>query len=160
MVVKFLFLMVIVSFVGCLTLVGHSHEGASGVTKQRMAGMKIMANSVKSLHAIVSGKSKLDAEKVRAYTAAIRREGGPRLLKLFPEGSMGYPSEATPQIWGDWPAFVKLVGTLSQAVDEIDASLTADKPSMLLPGAFKKLSRVCSNCHKRFRKKKIISKLF
>ena len=153
MIRKLLFFMLIVSFVSSLGLAGHSHEGASGVIKKRMVGMKVMANSIKSLHAIASGRFNLDAEKVRAYTAAIRKEGGARLLKLFPEGSIRHPSEATPQIWDDWPAFVNLVGRLSQAVDEIDASLAAENPSVLLPAAFKKLSRVCSNCHKRFRKR-------
>jgi cytochrome c556 len=152
--VKVLFLVVILTSIVSLCLTVQAHEGAKGVIKQRMVAMKTMASSMKSLHAIATGKSIFDVEKVKLNTSTIRNEGGAKLLKLFPQGSLGYPSEAKPEIWEDLPAYVNLVADLSQKVDEMDSALSTAEPRVEFYIAFKNLARVCSNCHKRFRAKK------
>ena len=151
---KLLFLVVILTSVVSLRLTVQAHEGAKGVVKQRMDAMKTMASSMKSLHAIATGKAIFDPEKVKTNTSAIRNVGGEKLLKLFPQGNVMSPSEAKPEIWEDWPAYVNLVENLSQKLDAMDAVLSTTVSSAELYNSFMDLSQTCSNCHKRFRAKK------
>ena len=152
--VKLIFLVVILMSVVSLRLTVQAHEGAKGVVKQRMDAMKTMASSMKSLHAIATGKAKFDREKVKTNTSAIRNVGGEKLLKMFPQGSVMSPSEAKPEIWENWPAYVNLVENLSQKLDAMDAVLSTAVTRAEFYSTFRGLSQTCSNCHKRFRAKK------
>lgn len=152
--VKLIFLVVILMSVVSLRLTVQAHEGAKGVVKQRMDAMKTMASSMKSLHAIATGKAKFDLEKVKTNTWAIRNVGGEKLLKMFPQGSVMFPSEAKPEIWENWPAYVNLVENLSQKLDAMDAVLSTAVTRAEFYSTFMGLSQTCSNCHKRFRAKK------
>ena len=151
---KLIFLVVILMSVVSLRLTVQAHEGAKGVVKQRMDAMKTMASSMKSLHAIATGKAKFDLEKVKTNTWAIRNVGGEKLLKMFPQGSVMFPSEAKPEIWENWPAYVNLVENLSQKLDAMDAVLSTAVTRAEFYSTFMGLSQTCSNCHKRFRAKK------
>ena len=152
--VKLIFLVVILISVVSLGLTVQAHEGAKGVVKQRMDAMKTMASSMKSLHAIATGKAKFDLEKVKTNTSAIRNLGGEKLLKMFPQGSVMSPSEAKPEIWENWPTYVNLVENLSQKLDAMDAVLSTAVTRAEFYSTFMGLSQTCSNCHKRFRAKK------
>ena len=152
--VKLIFLVVILMSVVSLRLTVQAHEGAKGVVKQRMDAMKTMASSMKSLHAIATGKAKFDLEKIKTNTSAIRNVGGEKLLKMFPQGSVMAPSEAKPEIWENWPAYVNLVENLSQKLDAMDAVLSTAVTRAEFYSTFMGLSKTCSNCHKRFRAKK------
>ena len=152
--VKLIFLVVILMSVVSLRLTVQAHEGAKGVVKQRMDAMKTMASSMKSLHAIATGKAKFDREKIKTNTSAIRNVGGEKLLKMFPQGSVMSPSEAKPEIWENWPTYVNLVENLSQKLDAMDAVLSTAVTRAEFYSTFMGLSQTCSNCHKRFRAKK------
>ena len=145
--VKLIFLVVILMSVVSLRLTVQAHEGAKGV-------VKTMAASMKSLHAIATGKAKFDLEKIKTNTSAIRNVGGGKLLKMFPQGSVMSPSEAKPEIWENWPAYVNLVENLSQKLDAMDAVLSTAVTRAEFYSTFMGLSKTCSNCHKRFRAKK------
>ena len=151
---KLIFLVVILMSVVSLRLTVQAHEGAKGVVKQRMDAMKTMASSMKSLHAIATGKAKFDLDKVKTNTSAIRNVGGEKLLKMFPQGSVMSPSEAKPEIWENWPTYVNLVENLSQKLDAMDAVLSTAVTRAEFYSTFMGLSQTCSNCHKRFRAKK------
>ena len=151
---RLIFLVVILMSVVSLRLTVQAHEGAKGVVKQRMDAMKTMASSMKSLHAIATRKAKFDREKIKTTTSAIRNEGGEKLLKMFPQGSVMSPSEAKPEIWENWPTYVNLVENLSQKLDAMDAVLSTAVTRAEFYSTFMGLSQTCSNCHKRFRAKK------
>lgn len=89
-----------------------AHGGASGVVKDRMDGMSAMKDSMKVLTPMMQGKVPYDAEQVRAEAEAIGRHAGEALTSLFPEGSMGKPSEAKHEIWQDWEDFSGLAEQL------------------------------------------------
>ncbi len=130
------------------------HEGAEGVVKTRMASMKVMASSMKSLSLVARGKVLIDATEIKSHIVKIRKESGERLLQLFPKGSDVNPSEANPKIWDEWNEFAKLAEELSQRAELLESSISIADPHLSFVRAFKKLSAICSNCHKRFRIKK------
>lgn len=130
------------------------HEGAEGVVKTRMASMKVMASSMKSLSLVARGKVQIDATEIKSHIVKIRKESGERLLQLFPKGSDVNPSEANPKIWDEWNEFAKLAEELSQRAELLESSISIADPHLSFVRAFKKLSAICSNCHKRFRIKK------
>ena len=131
-----------------------AHEGAEGVVKIRMESMKAMASSMKSLSLVARGKAQIDATEIKSHIVKIRKESGERLLQLFPKGSDVNPSEANPKIWDDWNEFAKLAEELSLNADLLETSISNADPHSSFARAFKKLSAICSNCHKRFRIKK------
>ncbi len=89
-----------------------AHGGATGIVKDRMDGMSAMKDSMKVLTPIMQGKAPYDAEKVRVEAESIGRHAGEALTRLFPEGSMGKPSEAKHEIWTDWEGFSDLAEQL------------------------------------------------
>ena len=131
-----------------------AHEGAEGVVKIRMESMKAMASSMKSLSLVARGKAQIDATEIKSHIVKIRKESGERLLQLFPKGSDVNPSEANPKIWDEWNEFAKLAEELSQRAELLESSISIADPHLSFVRAFKKLSAICSNCHKRFRIKK------
>ena len=67
---------------------------------------------MKVLAPMMQGKAPYDAETVRAEAETIGRHAGEALTKLFPEGSMGKPSESKHEIWKDWESFSDLAEQL------------------------------------------------
>jgi len=137
-----------------MPLTAPAHEGAEGVVKIRMASMKAMASSMKSLSLVARGKAQIDTTEIKSHIVKIRKESGTRLLQLFPKGSDVNPSEANPEIWDEWNEFAKLAEELSQRADLLELSISNADPHLSFVRAFKKLSAICSNCHKHFRVKK------
>jgi cytochrome c556 len=131
----------------------HAHDGAKGVVKERMLLMKLMGRSMKSLSAIAKGKVAFDEEKINVLVEMIKSESGEKFLNLFPAGSAGAPSEASPAIWHEWERFVSLNGVLKKKAEKVTASLSSDDPEGNFNLAFRELGGSCSACHKAFRSK-------
>ncbi len=90
-----------------------AHGGATGVVKERMTMMDTLGESLKSLTAMMRGKTPYDENKVRDLARVMRDHGGNNMVKLFPKGSLDKPTEALPAIWEDWDRFETLANQLS-----------------------------------------------
>ncbi len=129
-----------------------AHEGATGVVKDRMETMKSMRDDVKAVAAGLKGEQAYDPEFVRQAAARIRDHGGEAMTRLFPEGSMGRPSDANAEVWQQWPRFEALARRLSKEADALAAA--ADDPAGDGGTAFQALTATCKACHDVFRERR------
>lgn len=131
-----------------------AHGGAKGVVKQRMDQMEEMKDEVKSISAMLKGRSVYSREAMEAGVKRIQARSGDALLQLFPEGSLTKPSEALPEIWQQWPEFEQLANkqqALSEALLEAVSAASGEKADKDVMQAFKALSSNCKQCHDQFR---------
>lgn len=89
-----------------------SHEGATGIVKERMDNMKAIGDQMKKLAGFFKGEIPYDVAGVEQAAAAISKRGGLHLLKTFPEGSLEKPTKARPEIWKNWQQFTTLAHQL------------------------------------------------
>jgi cytochrome c556 len=83
---------------------GLAHRGASGIVKERMDVMKSLKADMKEIFDMFRGRTR--------YSTAIVRRDAVRMTghaldyeRLFPPGSNGQPSEASPRIWSEQTRF-------------------------------------------------------
>ncbi len=126
-----------------------SHDHATGVVKERMDMMEIMAKRMKAIRERIDGKRdfasiKADAEVIASHASHI--------VHLFPPGSTQPPTDAKRTIWQNWADFErkataldteskKLVNTDANNFDAIRAQALA-------------VSRACGDCHEAYRIKR------
>ena len=127
-----------------------AHEGATGVVLQRMESMKSIGDAMKRLSSMYRGEAAYDPAVLRESAEAIGRHGGERMTDLFPDGTVGHPSEALPTIWQDWARFSELADDLSRYAGALAEA--ADAEEMPPRSTFARLGRVCRSCHTEFRK--------
>lgn len=82
-----------------------AHDDATGVVKERMELMETLGGAMKKLVPVFRNKVPYDADLVKEQAAIIEANAGKHMAMLFPEGSVGEPSEALPEIWKDWSDF-------------------------------------------------------
>ena len=115
-----------------------AHGGATGVVKERMNLMDSLKEAMKNLKPLFRGKEEYDVEKVKQNALVIRDSAGNHMTKLFPEGSLKKPSEATPEIWTKWEEFQRIADNLErlgQALhDGAENNQTAGPNTMGGPG--------------------------
>ena len=142
-----------------------AHSGATGVVKERMDQMGMIAKSMKAIGGMMKGQTAYDAAVVEAEAARIASHGGETLTKLFPEGSIKHPSEAIPAIWTDWERFEAIANDLTRYATalsdgagnergEAGGASDTDLSSMSPDALFMKVAGTCKACHKDFRLKK------
>ena len=153
-----------------------AHSGATGIVKERMDQMGVIAKSMKAIGGMMKGETAYNAAVVEAEVAKIASHGGETLTKLFPEGSTKHPSEALPAIWTDWERFEAIAMDLSRYATALSdgagnergstggglssggltagGSGDADLASMSPDDLFMKVAGTCSACHQDFRQKK------
>lgn len=130
----------------------NAHMGAHGIVKERMELMKTIGKIKKSITKMARGKAPLDSAKVASAAKEMARHGA-RIGTLFPNGSDGGISEASPKIWKDPVGFQKSTDSLVAASDALLDAAQSNDPSKV-KSAFRSLSRTCSGCHTDFRIKK------
>lgn len=139
-------------FIAWYSIEAVAHMGATGVVKQRMDMMVSMGKAMKSLNAMMRGKTDLDPYSF-TRTARQVKDHSARMVKLFPKGSMQAPTESRPEIWSDWERFKSLATSLGVEADKLaKAGTTGDRKAMA--AQFRRVGKVCSSCHKDFRAKK------
>ena len=74
------------------------HAGASGIVKERMQLMKSYGRSMKSINAAIRNQSAESNSIIKTEATKMVKTSG-KLLNLFPIGSGGGVSEASPSIW-------------------------------------------------------------
>ncbi len=161
-------------------MVAVAHSGATGNVEKRMAAMSAMQKQIKALAPMMRGLSNYDADAVRTAADVVIAHSGGALTVLFPEGSNAAPSEALDTIWEDWAEFGGLADALTIAAEGMrraadnglgaggagqgsgmmagdtsnanpDAEMLADMP---VDASFMAMTKVCSNCHTKFRAKR------
>lgn len=127
-----------------------AHQGATGVVKERMELMKALGDHMKSMAAMVKGKVPFDAGQMAAGAQAIQ-DKAPKMVHLFPEGSLRKPSEALPSIWQQWDKFSELAERLtSEAGGLSDIAVAGSRREIMVQ--FTRVGKTCSGCHTDFRK--------
>ena len=160
-----------------------AHGGATGIVKERMEGMGVMAKSVKALASMMRGKTTYDADEVRRFAGQVKAHAGTSLTKLFPQNSTMKPSVAKPEIWSNWTSFEALALQLALLAEGLElaadnglnaAGADANDPMFTIAGMkggspmmsadhlalmppknlFKMMAQTCSACHSQFRLEK------
>ena len=106
---------------------------------------------MKALASFIRGSSPYEADKVKEQTRAIKNQASSVLLKLFPKGSDGDPSEARAEIWADWEKFSELAEKLSAVATDLETNASSEGQAK---ANFSKLAKICRDCHQQFRQKK------
>ena len=128
-----------------------AHTGATGIVKERMDGMGVLASAMKTLGTMAKSGD-LDASAIRQASQTIQAHSGEALSIRFPEGSLPHVSEAAPLIWTDWDRFTALSTELHTIAAELEAQ--AGAPDLDLGQFVRSLGATCSDCHRDFRIKK------
>ena len=151
------------------TLGAQAHDKATGVVKQRMDAMGVLADSMKAVAGQLKSPSP-DPAAIQAAAQALRAHAAGNLTKDFPEGSLAPPTEARPEIWQDWDRFTALAKRLDLQAQGL-ALAAGNPPSNTPPKAqksrsledfatmppnavFTLIGQTCGTCHKAFRAKK------
>ena len=91
-----------------------AHGGATGVIKERMDLMGNLKGAMKALKPMMRGQEDYNMDTVKQNAVIIRDNAGEHMTKLFPEGSLKKPSEATPEIWTKWEEFQRIANNLER----------------------------------------------
>jgi cytochrome c556 len=126
-----------------------AHMGATGVVLERMEAMKSIASAVKAIKGQLTSDN-YSSTVVSENAALIEAHSGKAFTKLFPKGSEGAPSEASPLIWKDLAAFEKIADDLKESAG-ILKGVASDQASLKAP--FTNMLKTCGACHKKFREK-------
>jgi cytochrome c556 len=126
-----------------------SHEGATGIVKQRMDEMEHVGRVVKRINERLKSKRGLpeivrDAEEIRATAA--------RIPSLFPPGSGDGHSEAKPIVWERWPEFEAASRALVDESEKL-AAVARSGQERAIAAQLGSMTRACSGCHDVFRAK-------
>ena len=128
-----------------------AHTGATGIVKERMDGMGVLAAAMKKL-AGAKNSGVVDANELAAIAQDIQAHSGQALLQRFPEGSLPHVSEASPVIWSDWEGFEAQANLLYEAAVALEK--TADTENFVIDASFAAIGATCAGCHKDYRIKK------
>jgi len=131
----------------CLPSAAHDH--ATGVVKERMEMMEVMAKRMKAIRERIEGKRDLAAIKADAEVIASH---APHVVHLFPPGSTQRPTDAKRTIWQNWPDFERKAAALeaeSKKLMNVDPNNFDALRAQVLA-----VSRTCGDCHQAYRIKR------
>jgi cytochrome c556 len=97
-----------------ISTVVYGHGGATGIIKERMDLMDNLKGVMKELKPIMRGQKEYDVETVKRNALLIQDHSGEHMTRLFPDGSLKMPSEATAEIWTEWGNFQRIAGNLER----------------------------------------------
>ncbi|SCA56059.1 Cytochrome c [Candidatus Terasakiella magnetica] len=134
------------------TAVTQAHDGATGVIKERMDMMKLIAKNTKRIAPIAMGSEDMDLKAVEESAGYIAKTAADVIMR-FPKGSTSMVSEAKENIWTDWDKFAASMKSLSQDAAALE-KLAKEGEEFELTDAFGKMASNCKKCHTDFRMKK------
>jgi cytochrome c556 len=126
-----------------------AHEHATGVVKERMDMMEVMAKRLKAIRERIDAKRDLAAIKTDAEAIAAQ---APHLVHLFPPGSTQRPTDARGAIWQNWSDFERKVTALETQSRKL-ASTSADDLAALSAQS-RAVTEACGACHEKYRIKR------
>jgi cytochrome c556 len=91
-----------------LGLTALAHNGATGITLERMNSMVALRTAMAELAPMMQGQTAFDARAVEVKSATILAHAGDNMNKLFPQEPLSDKSFAKPEIWQDWEKFTSL----------------------------------------------------
>ena len=123
-----------------------ANEGAQGVVKERMDKFKISKKMMQTIHKSIQSEDFETIEK----SATTLYNWSKEMIKYFPEGSDGAPSEASADIWLNPDGFKKAVNNFELAsLKLINNSKERDFDKTV--DSFRSLAGTCKGCHQKFR---------
>jgi cytochrome c556 len=131
----------------CLPSAAHDH--ATGVVKERMDMMEVMAKRLKAIRERIDGKRDLAAIKADAESIAAH---APHLVHLFPPGSTQKPTDARAAIWQNWNDFERKATALEVESKKL-VNTSADDLAALSTQA-RAVTEACGACHEKYRTKR------
>ena len=99
-----------------------AEKGATGVVKERMDLMETQKDAMKVIGAMAKGEAPFDSAKAGAAATEIKSTAA-EIVDLFPEGTVGPPSEAKPEIWTQWDKFTADAEALETAATALETAL-------------------------------------
>lgn len=130
-----------------------AHGGATGIVRERMDAMSVMEKALKGIAAMLTGKSGYSPDRIRILARDIEQLAGSGITRLFPDGSLKMPSEASPKIWSEPGGFKKLAGELSIRARSL-AAMAGPRPKKEMKTALKRIAANCAACHETYRIRK------
>jgi cytochrome c556 len=130
----------------CLPSAAHDH--ATGVVKERMEMMEVMAKRMKAIRERIDRKRDLAAIMRDAEVIASQ---APHLVHLFPPGSTQKPTDAKNTIWQNWADFERKAAALEAESKKL---ISADPNDLdMLRAQVRAVSQACGACHENYRTK-------
>jgi cytochrome c556 len=145
--VRILLLMLTVALVGLRFV--WAHEGATGITKERMDAMESMARAMKAIRRSLEGNRNSaaiqnEADRIRDMAVLIPQ--------WFPSGSDAKPTDALPAIWQRWTDFQARATQLEQESAKL-AAVAGSGDVKNIAVQFRVVGQTCSACHADYRQK-------
>jgi cytochrome c556 len=129
-----------------------AHMGAKGVVKERMQLMKSYAASMKKINKELRARTSVNYVLIKLEANDIVGRSQ-KVMELFPPGSGGGMSEASPKIWQQPGDFKKIVEELNQAAQRLAQATSTGEPNLVIE-KFRALGGTCKKCHQKYRVKK------
>ena len=139
--ISFLLISNIVSITPLLAKVG-----AEGIVKERMDKFKMSKKMMQTIHKSIQNEDFVTIEK----SATTLHKWSKEMIKYFPEGSDGAPSEASANIWLDPDGFKKAVNNFELASLKL-INNSKEKDFDKTVDSFRSLAGTCKGCHQKFR---------
>ena len=121
-------------------------EGAERIVKERMDKFKISKKMMQTIHKSIQNEDFVTIEK----SATTLHNWSKEMIKYFPEGSDGAPSEASANIWLDPDGFKKAVNNFELASLKL-INNSKEKDFDKTVDSFRSLAGTCKGCHQKFR---------
>jgi cytochrome c556 len=128
----------------CLPSAAHDH--ATGIVKERMDMMELMAKRMKAIRERVEEKRDLAAIKPDAQIIA---EHASHTVHLFPPGGSKQPTDARETIWRNWPDFQRKAAALEVESKKLVTAGIEDFAR--LREQVRAVSQTCTACHEKYR---------
>ena len=123
-----------------------ANEDAKGVVKERMDNFKMSKKMMQTIHKSIQNEDFVTIEK----SATTLHNWSKEMIKYFPEGSDGAPSEASANIWLDPDGFKKAVNNFELASLKL-INNSKEKDFDKTVDSFRSLAGTCKGCHQKFR---------
>ena len=123
-----------------------ANEGAKGIVKERMDKFKMSKKMMQTIHKSIQNEDFGTIEK----SATTLYNWSKEMIKYFPEGSDGAPSEASADIWLDPEGFKKAVNNFELASLKL-INNSKEKDFDKTVDSFRSLAGTCKGCHQKFR---------
>ena len=123
-----------------------ANEDAKGVVKERMDNFKMSKKMMQTIHKSIQNEDFVTIEK----SATTLHNWSKEMIKYFPEGSDGAPSEASANIWLDPDGFKKAVNNFELASLKL-INNSKEKDFDMTVDSFRSLAGTCKGCHQKFR---------
>lgn len=119
----------------------------SNVVNARVDAMDRMAVALKAL---LGRNAAQTSNVVLRRNTEILKNSAARLLSMFPSGSGTGQTNARPEIWTNWPAFVSRATELQLETNRLTQALERGTVVTVADQA-KLVSHACASCHQDFR---------